>query len=161
MSPTAEITAMAWCFDDSLATMQVWLLGRDDPVEMLKAFSIDYDKADILTGHNLKSFDLPNINGAMLELGLPQLGPKTVQDTYADLKKRGSIPASQEYLLDLFGVGSKYHMSQHSWRLANRLIPEGLRRTEQRVTSDVYDHMRLRVEMVKRGLLRPPKIWKP
>jgi DNA polymerase elongation subunit (family B) len=159
--PTAEITAMAWCFADDLSSMEVYLLGRDNPEDMLWAFRSAYKEADILTGHNVKSFDLPNINGAMLEYDIPQLGSKLVQDTYTDLRKRGDIPASQEYLVDLFGIGAKVHMSQHSWRDANRLTPRGLERTRERVTGDVYDHMRLRVEMIKRGLLRPPKIWKP
>jgi hypothetical protein len=52
-------------------------------------------------------------------------------------------------------------MGQHSWRTSNRLAPEGLRATEKRVVGDVVDHMRLRPELLKRNLLKPPRIWHP
>lgn len=159
--PSIEITAIATCFTDDIGSMEIWLLGLNDPVDMLKAFVERYNEADIVTAHNVRGYDLPNINGALMEYGLPQLTPKMTQDTYLDLKKRGSIPASQEYFLDLFAIGTKHHMGQHAWREANRLVPRGLARASQRVSSDVYDHMRLRPEMIKRGLLKPPKVWKP
>jgi hypothetical protein len=115
----------------------------------------------MVTGHNIRSFDLPLINGSLLEYGLGHLKPKLTQDTYLDLRKRGDIPASQEYLVDLFNIGTKVHMSQHDWREANRLDDVGQEKTYRRVTGDVYDHMKLRAELINRKLLRGPKIWKP
>lgn len=161
MKPSIEITAIATCFADDVGTMEIWLLGEDEPIDMLTSFVKRYNEADIVTAHNIRSYDLPNINGALMEYGLPQLKPKLTCDTYADLKKRGSIPASQEYFLELFSLGTKHHMGQHAWREANRLGSRGLERTAQRVSGDVYDHMRLRPEMIKRGLLKAPKVWKP
>ncbi len=159
--PTNEITAISSCFTDDLGTMETHLLGKDDPKDMLAFFVARYNEADIVTGHNIRSYDLPQINGALLEYGMPKLLPKMTQDTYHDLHKRGDIPASQEYLLDLFDIGTKLHMGQHAWRTANRLKPEGIDKAKARCTGDVYDHMRLRVELIKRKLLKAPKIWKP
>lgn len=159
--PTAEVTAVASCFTDDLSSMTVHLLGVDDSTTMLQFISDRINEADIVTGHNIRRFDLPMVNGALLEHGLAPLKAKMSVDTYADLKKRGDIPASQEYLLDLLGIGKKIHMGQHDWRQSNRLLPEGIKKTYSRCSGDVYDHMRLRVELVKRGLLKAPRSWKP
>ena len=160
-NPTSEITAIASCWTDDIGSLEVSLLGRDDPVEMLLAFARRYAEADVVTAHNIRGHDLPTINGALIEYGLPQLGPKMAVDTYLDMKKRKGIPASQEYLLDLFNLSKKVHMGQDDWRESNRLLGSGLSKTERRCTQDVLDHMRLRPEMVKRGLLNSPKIWHP
>lgn len=161
LRPTAEITAIASCFADDLGSMEVYLLGRDDPIEMLERFIERYNQADIVTAHNIRRFDLPQMNGALLEYGMPQLSSKMTVDTYLDIKKKGDIPASQEYLLDLFGLGKKVHMGQYAWRKANRLLSDGLQGTYERVTGDVYDHMRLRAYMASNGLLKRSKVWNP
>lgn len=157
--PTAEITAIASCWADDVGSMEVYLLGIHSYEEILESFVKRYKEADIVTGHYIRRHDLPIINGALLELGWEQLGPKLSCDTKLDMTKKQGIPANQEYLIDLFGLGTKVHMSQVDWRSANRLTPEGIEATRKRVTGDVYDHMRLRPEMIKRGLLRTPKIW--
>lgn len=160
--PTAEITAIASCWAGDLGSMEAHLLGRDDPLAMLQAFVKRYNEADIVTGHYIRRFDLPMINGALMEFGLPSLGPKLTIDTRLDLKRKGDIPATQEYLVELLGLpGGKYQMSQHKWRGANRLTEAGVQRAYERVTSDVYGHILLRIDMAKRGLLGSPKVWKP
>lgn len=158
---TAEITASATCWSDDIGSMEVFLLGKHTAEEILEGFLARYNEADIITGHNIRGHDLPLFNGSLLEYGYPKLAPKLSQDTYLDMYKRKGIPASQEYLVALLGVGEKVHMSQHDWRSANRLTPEGLKGTERRVIGDVVDHMRLRPEMVKRGLLKAPRMWYP
>lgn len=160
--PTAEITAIASCWANDLNSMQVSLLGRDDPREALIAFKERYDEADIVTGHYLRKFDLPIIAGAMMENGLPALGPKISVDTRLDMIKKGDIPATQEFLCELLGIPlPKIYMSQVAWREGNRLTPKGLELTERRVTGDVYQHMLLRLKMSQLGLLSSPKVWKP
>lgn len=160
--PTAEITAIASCWTDDLGSMQVHLLGRDDPRDMLQAFVARYNEADIVTGHYIRRHDLPIINGALIEYGLPQLSAKLTIDTRIDLPKKGDIPATQEYLSDLFDIpAEKYHMTQYKWRKANRLGPEGLKEAEKRAKGDVYQHMLLRLSLAKAGLLSKPKIWRP
>src|SRR6185436_10157697 len=69
--PTAEITAIASCWADDPESMVVHLLGQDDPELMLQFFVNRYNKADIVTGHYIRVHDLPIINGALMEFGLP------------------------------------------------------------------------------------------
>jgi hypothetical protein len=158
--PTAEITAIAMMWIGEPESMKVVLLGRETPEQMLEAFCERYRLADVVTGHYIRKHDLPIINGALVELGLPVLAPKLTCDTKLDMVRKADIPASQEFLLETLGVGEgKYHMTQAKWRKANRLTPEGIAEAERRVSSDVRDHAEMRAEMLRRGLLRPPKMW--
>lgn len=159
-TPTAEITAIAWSENDSKPV--VMLLGRDDPIDMLKAFVGAYNASDMVTGHYIRKHDLVIINGALLEYGLPTLGPKLTLDTKLDMIKKADIPATQENLADMLGVRAhKYHMTQAKWREANRLTPEGLKFTEKRVVDDVKQHIELRKAMIKAGWLHAPRMWYP
>lgn len=160
---TAEITAIAasWVGDRKV---HCWLLtaDRDSSMEMLSGFMELYEQADIVTGHNIRRHDLPILNGALLEAGLPQMRAKMSQDTYADLKRRQGVSASQESLAAMLGVPApKRHMTQVDWREANRLTDEGLSRTRERVIGDVIQHKHLREELLRIGWLKPPRVWAP
>lgn len=160
--PTAEITAIAWCWTDKPESMEVHLLGPESVQQMLEAFLKVYDEADMVTGHYIRVHDLPHINGALMEEGMYQLTSKLTCDTKQDMKKKKGIPATQEYLLTQFNLpASKYHMTQKAWREANRLTPEGIAQTKERVMSDVRGHILMREEMLKRRLLGAPRVWKP
>ncbi len=161
---TSEITAIASCWDGEPDTMECWLLGADEtPEEMLAAAWVRYNEADMVTGHYIKMHDLPHINGALLEYGLNPLPEKLVCDTKMDLIKKGDIfSASQENLCAMFGLKQpKIHMNTVLWREANRLTPAGLEATYKRAVGDVLQHMALRKELVKRDLLKAPRIWRP
>jgi len=159
--PTAEITAIASCWADDEESMQVYLLGINTPEEILTTFVDRYNEADMVTGHYIRRHDLPIINGALMEYGLPGLLPKLTSDTRLDMYKKGDIPATQEYLGELLELPfPKVHMSQTEWREANRLTVKGIEATRTRVMGDVYQHMALRKKMVEKGLLRAPKIWR-
>ncbi len=159
--PSAEITAIASCWADDPDSMECWLLGRDDPKEMLKRFLERYNEAGMVTGHYIRRHDLPIINGALIEYRLPYLQPKIVQDTKIDLIRESDLPVSQENLAHMMGVyRKKKHMTQADWREANRLTPEGLVKTEERVTSDVKQNMDMRKQLLKYDLLKSPRIWK-
>lgn len=90
--PTAEITAIASAFIDEPNTMKAYLLGQDTPEKILRTFVERYNEADMVVGHNIRSFDLPQINGSLLEYGMDKLQPKLTQDTYLDMYKRGGYP---------------------------------------------------------------------
>lgn len=167
--PTAEITAIGACFVGKPRSMRVWLLRHaetdaeyDELVRsMLLGFKAMYDEADMVTGHYIRRHDLPILNGALMDYGLPVLGPKNTQDTKLDMVSKADIPATQEYLADMLAVAErKHHMSQWMWRNANRLTVEGLAQTEKRVARDVRQHMKLRKAMLQAGLLKPPKVWR-
>lgn len=160
--PTAEITAIASCWVNDIRTMEVKVLGRDDPRDILEWFVNRYNEADIVTGHYIRRHDLPQINGGLMEYGMEKLAPKMTSDTRLDMYKKGDIPATQEYLSELFGLPlEKVYMSQVKWREGNRLSPEGIAATEKRATGDVYQHILLRNYMLEQGLLKSPKIWRP
>lgn len=160
--PTAEVTAIASMWIGQPDSMEVLLLGRESLEDMLLRFHARFDEADVVTGHYIRKHDLPIINGALMELGLPLLSEKMTSDTKLDMVKKHAIPATQEFLLDTLGIETrKYHMTQTTWRAANRLSPEGLAYTERRVSSDVMGHAALRDEMLRRGLLKAPRPWVP
>jgi hypothetical protein len=158
---TAEITAIAASFVGE-KKVHVWLLGTDDPLAMLEGFRALYDRADCVTGHYIRKHDLPIINGAMLEAGLPPLAAKLSSDTKLDLLKRGGVSASQESLADMLDVEApKEQMNQAKWRAANRLTPEGIKETRRRVVGDVRQHKEMRARLVELGWLGPPRTWSP
>jgi hypothetical protein len=160
---TAEITAIAACFDGEKKPVSIWLLGISDPVSMLEGFRAMYDAADMVTGHYIRMHDLPIINGSLVEHGLKPLDEKLTCDTKLDLVKKGPvISGSQENLAAMLGlVAPKIHMNTVLWREANRLTEAGLKLTAKRAIGDVIQHMALRRELVKRDLLGTPKPWRP
>lgn len=158
---TSEVTAIAAGWADQ-KQIHVWCLGEVDSEEMLAGFRDLYDQADLVTGHFIRSHDLPIINGALIEFGLPSLGLKLTSDTKTDLVRRKGVSASQESLADMLGVKApKEGMSQTKWRAANRLTPDGIRETKRRVVGDVRQHKELRAALVAAGLLGPPRMWRP
>lgn len=158
---TADLTAIAWSWMD-VDNIECHLVG-DDPrsqLDMLRAFRAVYDQADVVTGHYIRGHDLPIINGAMVELGLPPLPSKLSSDTKLDMIPTQRVSMSQESLSAILGIKApKVTMTQAMWRAANRLTPEGLRLTKERVVGDVRQHILMRQEMVRRGLLGSPKRW--
>lgn len=159
---TAEITAIAACWMDDPRSMKVWLLGQDDPLAMLRGFVSLYNQADMVTGHYIRRHDLPVLNGAMLEAGLPPLAEKLTSDTKMDLVKRKDLSASLEELAVMFGLQArKAHMSNSDWREANRLKPAGIKKAKERATSDVRLHMEIYGKLVAGGYLGAPKMWRP
>lgn len=161
--PTGDITAIAagWT-NQSVSKVQARLVGQVSQREMLEWFVGLYDEADMVTGHYIRRFDLKQLQAALAEHGLPGLKPKLVQDTKTDLIRWGDLPASQEYLAEMLGIRApKVPMSQHSWRQSNRLTDGGLMLTYRRVVGDVRQHMAMRKALVKRGLLKPPSMWRP
>lgn len=158
---TADITAIAAGWTDR-KTVSVWALGETPTEVMLTNFKELYDEADIVTGHFIRNHDLPHINAALMEFGFDSLGPKLTICTKNDLLKRKGISASQENLSAMLGIEApKIQMDQGKWREANRLTRKGIALTKERVTGDVRQHKQLLAALTERGMLRPPRIWKP
>lgn len=162
--PSAEITAIASCWLNDVTTMRIDVLTVfiDSDVHMLENFVARYNEADMVTGHNIRKHDLPMINGALVELGMDPLQPKLTSDTYLDFVKHGDISVAQESLAEIMGIAvAKVHMTQNDWREANRLTEVGISKTKKRATIDVLQHMYMREELLRRGLLKSPKLWAP
>ena len=160
---TADLTAIAWSWYGEEAVECYQLTRKAGSQErMLRAFLKVYNQADLITGHYIRIHDLPHINAALLEYGLPLLSPKLTSDTKLDLTKRSGISASQESLAGMYGLSQpKEHMSQTEWRTANRLTDEGLEETRRRCVGDVIQHKALRMRLIEAGALGPPKMWTP
>lgn len=155
-----EITAIAWSFVGE-PDVECYLLGETELHEMLARFLAAYNQADMVTGHYIRGYDLPMINGALSEQWMPPLSDKLAQDTKTDLIPSAGLSKSQENLGAMLELAHpKVHMDQAKWRDANRLTPEGLELARARVIGDVRQHMELRQRLLDLGYLNPPKIWK-
>ena len=156
-----EITAMAWAWCDRPDEVTCYLLGETAPVDMLRAFLGAYAQADLVTGHYITGYDLPMVNGALTEYGLPVLPDKLVHDTKVHLIKRQGLSSSQENLGAMLKLQHpKVKMDQAKWRDANRLTPEGMALARERVVGDVQQHIELRARLLEKGYLAPPTIWR-
>lgn len=167
---TKQPTAIAWTWilPKQAATIVVSTIGASDRSSkvldeergMLEVFRDAYDRADIVTGHFIRGFDLPVLNGACERLGLPVLGSKMTQDTKLDYVIAQGISKSMENLGAMYELKHpKVPMNTASWGAANMLLPEGIAATKKRVVGDVREHVELRAEMLKRGVLGPTKSW--
>jgi hypothetical protein len=157
---TKDITAMAWAWTDQPDDVTVYALGDVDQRTMLQAFREAYDKADMVTGHYIRGFDLPLVNGAMTEHHLSPLPDKLSHDTKLDLVRRHGQSGSQENLGAMLGLDNpKVQMNQHKWRSANRLTPEGIALSKERVVGDVKQHIEMRKRLLELGYLAGPKVW--
>jgi hypothetical protein len=156
-----EITAIAWAWTDQPADVTCLLLGESDPIAMLRAFCDAYRQADMVTGHFIRGYDLPMVNGALTEYQLPTLGDKLSHDTKLDLVRRQGLSGSQENLGVMLGLErEKVKMDQKKWRDANRLTPEGIALARTRCVGDVQQHIEMRRRLLELGYLGAPVMWK-
>jgi hypothetical protein len=170
---TAEVTSIAWKFIGEGRRVKCQLLGQrcyhpecDEwhiglPLdELLDDFMLDYNAADMVTGHYIRGHDLVVLNGMLLELGRPPLEDKLAHDTKLDLVKRKYVSGSQESIAAMLGIRApKVQMDQAKWREANRLTPEGLALTRKRAMGDVRQHIQMRARLLELGWLNPPRVW--
>lgn len=167
---TKQPTAIAWKFIGERGKVEVEVIGESDRSSrvldeerfMLEAFCAAYDEADIVTGHYIRGFDLPVINGACMRLGLPLLGAKDVQDTKTDLVRAQGLSKSLENLGAMFELKHpKVAMNTATWGAANMLLPHGIAATRKRVVGDVREHIELRQRMVDERYLSQATSWSP
>ncbi|HUX01582.1 MAG TPA: hypothetical protein VMY35_11440 [Phycisphaerae bacterium] len=156
-----EITAIAWAWCDRPDHVWCYLLGQTTPQAMLEEFRRAYNEADLVTGHYIRGYDLPVINGSLTEYGLAPLGDKLTCDTKNDFIRRQGLSNSQENIGAMLGLShKKVRMNQQSWRDANRLTPTGIAETRARVVGDVRQHIEMRRRLIELGYLGPAVLWK-
>lgn len=165
---TKQPTAIAWKFVGEKGPVSVAWIGQSDRSskvleeehEMLEAFRVAYDAADVVTGHYIRGFDLPLLNGALDRLGLAPLGPKWSQCTKEDYMTAQGISKSMENLGAMYELKHpKVTMNTATWAAGNMLLPHGIELTRKRVVGDVKEHMELRAAMLGRGTVGPGKEW--
>lgn len=165
---TKQPTAIAWKWVGERSGLEVAVIGEsydtrrvlEEEAAMIARFREAYDAADVVTGHFIRGFDLPLLNGALMRLGLPLLGRKMTHDTKLDLAAGHGISKSQENLGAMYELAHpKIPMNTALWAEANMLLPEGIAATKKRVVGDVRQHVELRATMLDRGHLAPPRAW--
>lgn len=167
---TKQPTAIAWKFIGERKALEVAVIGEsdrsskvlDEELEMLSRFLEAYREADILTGHYLRGFDMPVLQGALIRLGMGTLEQKLTQDTKLDFAKASGLSKSMENLGAMYELKHpKVPMDTAAWAAANMLLPEGIAKTRKRVVGDVREHIELRERMLEQGVLGTPRLWVP
>lgn len=168
---TKEITAIAWRFlDEPETATHSWLLTPSKTFEQhqhkkrvgLLRFLKDFEKADLVTGHFIRGFDLPLINGTCIRLKVPPMKKKLVHDTKNDLIVMQGLSKSQENLSAMLELEhKKVKMDTMTWEVANTLSVEGRKAAKERVIGDVNQHIEFRAELIEREAMLPPRDWTP
>ena len=159
----SQITGIAWSWvgeDD----VHVEILNQNlrNETSMMRRFLEIFGRADIVTGHYIRRHDLPLIVDHCARLGLPIPRQVLASDTKVDHVDVRGLGLSQENLSVTFGLAAeKHHMSGAAWRVANQLDRAGREGTRKRVVDDVIHHKQLRAELIERGLLKAPRVWRP
>jgi DNA polymerase elongation subunit (family B) len=153
-----EITCIAWSWigDDEVS----YRLRCKGAKRMMQAFLKVYAEADVLTGHNIRRFDLPTVNAECLRFGFPSLAPKMTQDTLRDIVRTKGMKRDQDNLGKQLGLPvDKLTMGWHDWHVA--YLEKGWPMVAERAMTDVVQHKLMRIEMMERGWLREPRVWAP
>ena len=159
----SQITGIAWSWIGE-EKVHCIVLEQDvsNEVEMLATFLEAFNAADMVAGHYLRKHDMPLLVDHCIHAGLPLPKPILVQDTMMDLVKVRGLGKSQENLATTFDLSAeKHHMNGARWRVANSLDAAGRAGTRKRVVDDVRQNKQLRTELLERGLLKAPRIWRP
>ena len=126
---------------------------------MLCDFHEEYDRADMVTGHNVIRFDLPVLNSECLRMHFVSLGAKLCQDTIRIVKTKG-FKKGQDNIGHLLKLSAqKKALSWQQWQDAYE--EDEWATVKERCASDVRQHKLMREEMLKRGWLKPPRMWQP
>lgn len=166
---TKEITAIAWRFLHEpeekthfwlLEPSRTWAQHQYKKSRGMQRFLKAYNSADMVTGHYIRGFDLPLLNGTCVRLSLPPLRDILSQDTKNDLITMQGLSKSQENLGAYFELKhKKQKMNTYIWEIGNSLVVEGRAETKRRVVGDVNQHIEFREALLQRNALLAPRIW--
>lgn len=153
-----EVTAIAWSWIEDEEV--VCRIRKGGAKRMLQAFRRVYLSADVLTGHNIRKFDLPLINAECIRHGLEPLERKLTQDTLRDIVRTHGMKRDQDNLGKFLRTEvGKTPMAWQDWQDAYN--EKGWPMVRERVVNDVRQHKLMRLEMLDRGWLKPPRPWTP
>lgn len=156
--------ATAWIEDGQPVNLEcrTRMPRKGSTAQMLKWFTKQYDEADIVTGHFIRGYDLPVLQGAMMRYGLPLLSQKRTHDTKLDMVKATGVSKSQENLGALFELEHpKVPMTTVYWEEAQDLTPEGRAMLAERCAGDVAQHIEMRGKMIANETLGDTAMWYP
>lgn len=130
-----------------------------DRVTALENFRTQFEKADLVVGHNVRSFDFGTLNGERLLAELPRMLGRPIHDTLRDMHKVDGQSRSLDNLTGrrLEGV-EKPHVHPKVWEAAfNDYEPAALREVWNRCTADVMLHWELHQDLLSNGWLKAPR----
>lgn len=151
----------SWVGEDEIHT---WIAGQKDwwsregrARTMLRPFWKLLSKADVVTGHNIKRFDLRVFNAEAMRCGVEPIRRVKVEDTMAILRTKGYRKGLDNIAVELGVDLKKKSMSWAEWDLAyeDPTWAEVIERCE----TDVRVHKLIRVEMHRRGWLKGVTTW--
>jgi hypothetical protein len=155
------ITAVAWSWhgEDEIRVYTHY----DHTPDMLAVMLADrLQVADIVTGHYIRGFDLPLINGMLFRGKHAPLPRLTTVDTKLDLIKNFGRSQSQENLSAMLGVDEpKVKVSLHDWENFNLRVDGAEAAGIERVAGDVAQHKALYANLIDVGWLGGPRAWEP
>ena len=155
-----KITCVAWSWvgsDEvrSLISGAQGLFGIPELRKAMLAPLLDQiAQADMLTGHNILRFDIPVINAEAMRLGLPVIRRALVQDTMRVWRSKGFKKGQDNIARMLKLREEKMPLDWQAWQDA--YDEQGWKTIRDRAESDVVQHKVMRLEMLKRNLLKPP-----
>jgi DNA polymerase elongation subunit (family B) len=160
-----KITCVAWSWigedkvESEIATV-LGLFGKPERrAKMLKPLLAAINEADMLTGHNIIRFDLPVLNAECLRLGLSSLPARMVQDTMRFVKTKG-FKKGQDNVGRLLRVpAEKMALDWQAWQAA--YDESDWQTVRDRCASDIIQHKLIRQEMLDRGWMKSPIMWRP
>lgn len=158
-----KITCVAWSWigsDDvhSRVCGVEGLFGKPQQrAEMLSELLSQIAEADILTGHNIARFDLPVVNAEAMRLGLEPIRSILVQDTMRLVRAKG-FKKGQDVLGHWLKVrDQKMPLDWQQWQ--DGYAEPDWATIRQRAESDVVMHKQIRLQLLERDLLKPPRKW--
>ena len=118
------LLCMAWAWmDEDVQNVQIyntraWCRGdKHNDFNIVKKAHELLCEADMVVGHNIKSFDLATLNARFVFYGLPPPTPYKTCDTIEILKKRFRLPSnSLESASHYFGIKAKDKQPFTLWR---------------------------------------------
>jgi DNA polymerase elongation subunit (family B) len=160
-----KITCVAWSWIgsdvvESRVCGPAGIFGKPERrAKMLAPLLAALSEADMVTGHNIRRFDLPVIQAEVMRLGLPSLEPVLAQDTIK-LRTSKGFKKGQDNLGRLYRIADeKLALDWQAWQDA--YDEDGWQTIRDRAESDVKMHKQLRAALLEHDYLKEPRRWTP
>ncbi len=116
-------------------------------------------QADVVTGHNIKRFDLRVFNAEAMRCGVEPIRSILVEDTMGVLKSKGFKKGLDNIAVELGVKAKKKTLNWAEWDKAYE--DPTWREVIERCETDVILHKEVREEMIRRGWLRKTRsVWR-
>jgi DNA polymerase elongation subunit (family B) len=160
-----KITCVAWSWIgtdvvESRVCGPAGLFGKPQlRAKMLAPLLKALGEADMVTGHNIRRFDLPVLQAEVMRLGLPSLPVVLAQDTIK-LRTSKGFKKGQDVLGRLYRIADeKLSLDWQAWQDA--YDEDGWQTIRDRAESDVAMHKQLRAALIELDYLKEPRRWSP